>query len=93
MEAKDLIHQTDALLDEHVRKPNQSRVSAALIEQKTPEVLVDGDQNAAIRHGSPEDLLVSGIGPPLAGFNGTMPLFPEPFREAPAGTAVDQEFQ
>lgn len=92
MLGKDGLHQRDPLPDRDIGQPDHSGMSFARGENQLSEVLVHGDDDPPFRRGPGQEGPVSRIGASLLGFKDVMALLTQPFRQAPAGAAVNQEF-
>lgn len=91
MLGEDGLHQRDPLPDRDIGQPDHSGMSFARGKDQLSEVLVHGDEDPPFRRGPGQEGPVSRIGASLLGFKDVMALLAQPFRQAPAGAAVNQE--
>lgn len=83
--------QDDPLVDWQIGESDHARVRGSSDEQQLTEVVVERDQDSAFGCRSCQERRVAWIVFDFAGVEDIVPLVPQPFRQAAAGAAVDEE--
>ncbi|HEX6142100.1 MAG TPA: hypothetical protein VFZ01_05245 [Geminicoccaceae bacterium] len=90
---QDLGHQLDALDRRKVGKPDQTGVGVIALMNELAEIGVDRHEKAAFLHSHPEQFRITRIAGQRTNLENIVSSAPQPVRELPASTAVDEKSQ
>jgi len=91
MARHDIPHQFDPASGRHVGQANDAGVRSTPGEYQVTEVLVDGDEDAALAVRHLQQVQVAWILTPFPGANHVVPFRTKPFRQTSSRTSVHKE--